>query len=337
MGLSGAVFHAPLIHSAAGLNLVKVVTSNPAAVQKDYPGVDVASEPESLIGDSDIDLVIVASPNATHFTYAKMALEAGKHVVVEKPFVNRVQEADELIALAARNNRLLSVFHNRRWDNDFLTVQKCVDEGMLGDIYYYEAHYDRFRPQVSDKWKEHDLAGSGVLYDLGPHLIDQAIQLLGLPQTISAEILKQRPGAQAPDYFHLILGYGQRRVVLHASCLVKNPGPRFQVHGNKGSLIKYGLDPQEEDLKRGIRPGDPGWGKDKAEWRAQLTLGQELSVQTRLETIPGSYESYYAGIHDAIITGGPEPVMAPEARNVIKVIEYAIESHRQQRVIPWQA
>ncbi len=332
-GLSGAVFHAPLISSVHGLVLQKVVSSNPDKVRRDFPDVVVVPDVSSLLSDPAIDIIVISSPNTTHFEYAKQALHANKHVIVEKPFVNRSKDADELIRMAEQRNLLLSVFQNRRWDNDFLTVKKCIQEGLLGDIYTYEAHYDRFRPQISGKWKECELEGSGVLYDLGAHLIDQALHLFGMPDKISAEVLKQRPAAKIDDYFHLVLGYDRLRVILHAGCLVKKAGPRFQVHGSKGSLIKYGLDPQEEDLKRGLRPGHPAWGKDKEKWYAELTLGTDLNVNTRLETIPGCYQVYYKGIYEAVVNGAPLPVSATEARNTIRVIEYAMQSSSEQRVI----
>ncbi|MDF2501820.1 MAG: oxidoreductase, Gfo/Idh/MocA family protein [Anaerosporomusa subterranea] len=243
-----------------------------------------------------------------------------------------MQEADELIALAAERNLILSVFQNRRWDNDFLTVKKCIQEGVLGDIYLYEAHYDFFRPQVGPKWKEHAGEGTGALYDLGPHLIDQALQLFGMPEAVSAELVKQRPGAEVDDFFHLVMHYGSLRVVLQASNIIKQAGPHFQVHGNQGSLIKYGMDPQQSDLQRGLRPGNPTWGKDKEELYAEVTLGRNLTLSSRLETIPGCYEAYYQGILNSIVNGAPPPVSAIEARNVMLVIETAMQSHKQQRV-----
>jgi scyllo-inositol 2-dehydrogenase (NADP+) len=332
-GLSGSVFHAPLIHSMNEFFIRTVVSSSPDKVYDDYSYVSVVPSIEELLAEPDIQLVVITSPNSTHYSYAKQALLAGKHVVVEKPFVNSVQEADELIALAAERNLILSVFQNRRWDNDFLTVKKCIQEGVLGDIYLYEAHYDFFRPQVGPKWKEHAGEGTGALYDLGPHLIDQALQLFGMPEAVSAELVKQRPGAEVDDFFHLVMHYGSLRVVLQASNIIKQAGPHFQVHGNQGSLIKYGMDPQQSDLQRGLRPGNPTWGKDKEELYAEVTLGRNLTLSSRLETIPGCYEAYYQGILNSIVNGAPPPVSAIEARNVMLVIETAMQSHKQQRVV----
>jgi scyllo-inositol 2-dehydrogenase (NADP+) len=332
-GLSGSVFHAPLISSVEGLVLAKVVSSRPAQVLADYPDVKVVADVPALLADSDIDLVVVTTPNPTHYPYAKSALAAGKHVIVEKPFVNCTQQADELIALASRNNRLLSVFQNRRWDNDFLTVKRCIEEGLLGDIYTFESHFDLFRPEVGPKWKEHKGEGSGALYDLGSHVIDQVLHLFGQPKTVWAELAVQRPGAEVEDYFHLSLGYDRVRVVLQSSHVVKKAGPHFQVHGSKGSLVKFGVDPQQGDLTRGIRPGHPEWGKDRVEWYADLTLGRNININAKVETVPGSYESYYEGMYAAIVQGEPLPVTALEAKHVIGIIECAIQSNNERRTI----
>lgn len=335
-GMSGARFHAPLIQFTSGLILHKIVSSNQEKVRQDLPDVAVVPDVKDLLADESIDIIVISSPNTTHFTYAKQALLAGKHVVVEKPFVIHTAQADELIALAAKKNLLVSVFHNRRWDNDFLTVKKCIQEGLLGDLYTYEAHFDRFRPELTGKWKEKPLEGSGVFYDLGSHLIDQALHLFGMPQTVWGEIIAQRPGAQIDDYFHIVLGYGRMRVILGAGCVVRKTGPRFQVHGNQGSLIKYGFDSQEGDLQKGKRPGHPAWGEDKEEGYSELTLGKDITVETRIKSERGCYQAYYQGIYQAVVQGTPLPVTATEARNTIAVIETALASHREQRVITLQ-
>ncbi|MDU4959356.1 MAG: oxidoreductase [Sporomusaceae bacterium] len=332
-GLSGAVFHAPLLAALPEFTIRGVVSSTPEKVKRDYPQAAAVPTVAALLADAEIELVVVASPNATHFDYARQALLAGKHVVVEKPFVNSVRQADELISLAAERGLQLSVFQNRRWDNDFLTVQRCVKEGLLGRIYFYEAHYDLFRPQVGAKWKEHAGEGTGALYDLGPHLIDQALQLFGMPQAVWAELAGQRPGAEADDFFHLVMSYDSLRVVLHSGSIVRQAGPHFQVHGDGGSLIKYGMDPQQSDLQRGLRPGGTGWGRDREENYALVTLGRNLTLSSRVETVPGCYEAYYQGLYQSIVNRTPLPVTADEARNVMLVIEAAVASHRQQRRI----
>ena len=336
-GMAGSVFHAPLVTTVEGLELTTVVSSDAAKVRKDYPVVSVVPGVEALLSDPNIDVVVVASPNSTHYQYAKQALEAGKHVVVDKPFAIRVREADELIALAKAKGRLISVFQNRRYDNDFLTVRKVLAEGLLGEIYSYEAHYDMFRPQISSKWKEHAGEGTGALYDLGPHLIDQALQLFGAPQTVFADLANQRAGAEVDDFFHLVLGYGKLRVVLQSCWVVKQPGPHFQVHGTKGSLIKYGLDSQQPDLQKGLRPGHPQWGRDPEQFYAELTVGTAITAKSRIETIPGCYENYYKELYASITMGAPLTVKPEESRSALLVIELALQSARERRVLDFPA
>lgn len=336
-GLSGSVFHAPIISRVKGLQIKGFVSSNPAKVHHDYPEAVVYPDVFALVQDPEIDLVIVTSPNTTHFEYAKAAIQAKKHVVVEKPFTNTTQEADELIALAQEYQVQLSVYQNRRWDNDFLTVRKLLESGVLGNLSTFESHYDRFRPHVQDRWREQDLPGSGMLYDLGAHLIDQALLLFGMPQTVWADLRAERRGSQVTDYFHLILGYENLRVILHSGSLVREQGPRFILHGDKGSFYKYGLDSQEEQLRQGKKPGDSGWGVDRTEKYGQLTteIGG-LVMRSTVETLPGCYEAYYEGVAAAIESGQPAPVKAEEARNVIRIIELAIRSNQEQRTIPVQ-
>ncbi|MFC7441361.1 oxidoreductase [Laceyella putida] len=334
-GFSGSTFHAPIITQVPGLKLTKVVSSNPDKVKHQLPEAEVVSELEQLWSDPTIELVVITTPNETHFPYAKRALLSGKHVVVEKPFVIDVAEADELIALAEKQNRILSVYHNRRFDSDFLTVKQAIKQGLLGDIYTYEAHYDRYRPEVRNRWREQDVPGAGLLYDLGPHLIDQALQLFGMPQTVYADLLIQRPQAQVNDYFHLILGYESGlRAILHGSCLVKSAGPRYQVHGGLGSLIKHGMDPQEDMLKLGMKPGDPGWGQEDAHFQASIdTTVQGVEIQGTIPTLTGSYETYYQQLAQAIRGLAAIPVPAQEARMVMQIISAALQSANKGTVI----
>lgn len=333
-GLAGSVFHAPLIESVEGLSLAAIVTSQAEKVKRDYPDVGVVPAFEELLGRDDIGLVVIASPNVTHHDFARRALEAGKHVVVDKPFVIHAAEADDLIELARRREVVLSVFQNRRWDNDFLTVRHLLESGLLGEVTTYECHYDRFRPEVQKRWREEPLPGSGSLYDLGAHLVDQALVLFGTPESVWGDVRAQRPGAQVDDYFHLVLGYGRRRVILHAGSLVRETPPRFQLHGNKGSFIKYGLDPQEDQLKAGMRPGDAGWGEDEAALYGDLTIDiGDLVVKGKITTLGGHYEAYYQGMVEAITRGSPAPVAPGDARNTIRVIECALQSQQEQRVI----
>lgn len=332
-GFAGATFHAPLIQATPGLTLAAVVSTRLAAGTLG-PGVRVLPTAAAVWADPTIDLVVIATPHPTHAALADQALRAGKHVVVDKPFVVDSADGAALIALAAQTGRVLSVFHNRRWDNDFLTVQAALQAHLLGEVLSYTAHYDRYRPQVRDRWREQPGPGSGLLYDLGAHLIDQALVLFGPPATVFADLAAQRAGAQSDDYFHVLLGYGRRKVLLHGSMLVAAPGPRFLIHGTTGSLQKSGTDSQEAALLAGQRPDTPGWGLDTPEQYATLVrYADGTPVATRLPTLPGAYPAYYAGIHAAIVHGQPPPVPATEALQVIQVIEAAQASHAQQRVI----
>ncbi|WP_214370528.1 Gfo/Idh/MocA family oxidoreductase [Pseudonocardia sp. H11422] len=271
-GTSGADLHAPLIAAEPRLRLRAVVSGKPDRVHRDLPSVPVVQAATHLLDDPAVELVVVAAPNAVHHELARAALLAGRHVVVDKPFAVTSAEADELIELAGRQDRRLSIFHQRRWDNDFLTVKRCVRGGVLGQVSTYIARYDRFSPDpVVHRWQERDQPGAGLLYDLGAHLIDQAVNLFGLPETVLADVRAQRTGAVVDDYFHLVLGYGQLRVILHAGSLIRPPGPRFEVHGHAGSFVKHGLDGQIAALLAGRRPGDAGWGMEDEQRYGTLT------------------------------------------------------------------
>jgi scyllo-inositol 2-dehydrogenase (NADP+) len=328
-GYAGATFHAPLIGRTEGLTLTRIASSNAQKVRLDFPDAALSDSPQELINAADVDLVVIATPNTSHHALGMQALLAGKHVVIEKPMTVSVAEAQQLLQLAQQEQLVLSVFHNRRWDNDFLTAKHCIDAGLLGDINTYQSHYDRFRPTPRQRWREDNLPGSGTLYDLGAHLIDQALVLFGMPDTVFADVFAQRAGAAASDYFHLVLGYGKRRVILHSGSIVSNPGLRLQVHGSAGSYVKSGIDPQEEALRAGRLPSS----EPEAAW-GQLTVQREGEFVTEtLESLPGNYLAYYQGVADAIANGTPPPVSAAEALNVIKIIEIAMQSSRDQRVI----
>jgi len=285
----------------------------------------VVADPQTLFDDPTIQVIVIPTPNDTHFPLAKAALNAGKHVVVDKPFTVTLAEARELDALAKTKGLLLSVFHNRRWDSDFLTLKALLADGTLGEVRYLESHFDRFRPEVRQRWREMKGAGSGIWFDLGPHVIDQALQLFGKPDAINVDMAELRPGAQTTDYFHAVLTYPQRRVVLHGSMLVAAESARFQVHGTRGSYIKYGLDPQEDRLKDGARPPQEDWGYDMRDGVLTLAEG-EVMVEKTLLTIPGNYPAYYAAIRDAVNGTGSNPVTAEEAIQVMELIELGLQS-----------
>ncbi len=334
-GFSGSTFHAPVINTIDTLQITRVLSSQPDKVKQHLPAANICEGINEIVQDPEIELVIITSPNQTHYPYARKALEAGKHVVVEKPFVLSTKEADELIRLSRSNRRLISVYQNRRFDSDFLTLQKSISQGFLGKIHTYESHFDRYRPQVRDRWRERDLPGSGLLYDLGSHLIDQALLLFGMPKTVHADLLKQRPQAKAIDYFHLVLGYESGlRAILRAGCLVRSPGPRFEVHGSKGTFVKHGMDPQEEQLKQGLTPISPGWGLEAPKQFAKVLFeGEGLQFSGTISSLAGCYENYYKEIAKAIRTGSKPPVTAEEARETTRIIEAAIESEHKGRVV----
>jgi scyllo-inositol 2-dehydrogenase (NADP+) len=263
------------------------------------------------------ELFVIASPNKTHFPLAKADFENGKHVVVDKPFTVTLEEPDALIALAKQRQRMLTIFHNRRWDGDFLTVRRILPK--LGDVMLYEANWDRFRPGIKPGWREVPEPGGGVLSDLGPHLIDQAIQLFGMPGAISGDILAQRAGAEVDDYFDLTLDYGRLRVCLRSSTLIAEPRPRFAAHGTGGSYVKHGFDPQEADLKAGIDPRDPRFGVD-------LRQGLRVFPDGSTEEVPtdqGRYVTFYDGVAATILDGAPVPVDPADARDGLLLIGLA--------------
>jgi scyllo-inositol 2-dehydrogenase (NADP+) len=333
-GFAGATFHAPLIEGSGRASVAVIVTSQAERARADWPGARITDAFEHLLADAQIPLVVIATPNDTHFDYARRALEAGKHVVVDKPVTLSAAQAQQLAALAAARGLLFAPFHNRRWDGDFLTVKALLARGALGRITYYESHFDRFRPLVRPRWREEAARGGGLLYDLGPHLIDQALVLFGAPQTVYANVATRRDNGTADDVVHLLLGYAEHDVVLHASVLAAAPTPRYLIHGTRGSYAKFGLDGQEDQLKAGLRPGHAGWGSNPP-GRLQ-TVDGPLAFDGELATLNGEYESYYTAVADSIEQGVPFPVTPAEAVDVMTVIELARASHEQGRRLPFE-
>ena len=323
-GYAGKTFHAPLIQATPGLTLSAVASSDAARVHRDLAHVDVMAQATQLIASTDIDLVIIASPNATHASLASAALRAGKHVVVDKPFTLDVTEARALVTQAEQAGRLLSVFHNRRWDSDFLAVKQAIEDGAVGTVRHFESHFDRYRPTVRARWREQAVPGAGIWYDLGPHLIDQALQLFGLPQRVIARLAIQRSGGEVADWAHVLLDYGSTQVILHASMLVAGGSRRFIVHGDRGSLLKACADRQESQLLAGMTPGAPGWGEDPD----QLIVFDGEKAAQRIGVPAGDYRRYYAGMRDAIAGRAPNPVLPIQALAVMAVLEAAIDSDR---------
>ncbi|AJF73482.1 oxidoreductase [Raoultella ornithinolytica] len=331
-GYASKTFHAPLISGTPGMTLAAVSSSDEGKVRIDWPAVPVVAEPRQLLDDPNIDLIVIPTPNDTHFPLAKAALEAGKHVVVDKPFTVTLSQARELDAVARSRGRLLSVFHNRRWDSDFLTIKSLINEGLLGEVCYFESHFDRYRPRIRDRWRERGGPGSGIWFDLGPHLLDQAICLFGLPVSMTVDLAQLRPGAQSTDYFHAVLVYPQRRVILHATLLAAAETARFIVHGSRGSYIKYGLDPQEERLKNGERLPQEDWGYDMRDGILTRVDGEDRSEESWL-TLPGHYPAYYAAIRDALNGNGENPVPASQAIQIMELIELGIESAKHRATL----
>ena len=334
-GMAGRTFHAPVIQSVPNLRLKKVVERHSSEARQRYPWVEVVPDATTLLQDEEIRLVVIATPNASHFELAQQSLRANKHVVVEKPFTTTSAQAQELIDLARRQNKVISVYHNRRWDGDFQTVKKLLEGRLLGRLVDYESHFDRFRNSPSpNAWREEEVAGGGILFDLGSHLIDQAQVLFGLPRMITSDIRTQRDFAKTNDSFDLILHYDDLKVTLKAGMLVREQSPRFILHGTEGSFVKYGFDPQEEALKQGLTPSEPNWGIDaRDQWGTLLTQVGGLDLEGHVKTIAGCYQSFYQNIVD-VISGRAELAVKPEeARNTIRVIELAMESSAQKRTI----
>jgi scyllo-inositol 2-dehydrogenase (NADP+) len=328
-GLAGRYFHAPLLRTA-GFDIAAVASSRANEIRETLPDAAIVASADELIQRDDIDLVVVATPTQAHEQQVRAALEAGKHVVVDKPFTVTAQQGRELAAFAASQGRMLSVFHNRRWDNDFLTLQQLLRDGVLGEIHGYHARWDRFRPEPSASWRNLPEPASGMLYDLGSHMLDQVLVLFGRPDWIQGDVFTQRPGALADDGFELLLGKGRLRITLGVSYLASEGGWRYRVHGTQASYLKRELDPQEDQSRAGIAPDDPRFGVEAAELAGTLVHG----ATGRSETIPsyaGSWVTYYRSVYDCIANGAPNPVPAEQAAEVIELIEAAYRSAREGR------
>ena len=334
-GMSGKVFHAPLISCHPGYYLKSIVQRHGKESSEKYPWIHVAGSIEEIISDKEISLVVINTPDNTHVSFAKQALMAGKHVVVEKPFTINVSEGEELLHLAREQNKVLTVFHNRRWDGDFLTVKNVIEKNLLGRLVEYEAHFDRYKDKVPEhSWKEDRPFGGGLLYNLGSHLIDQALVLFDMPKAVTSDIRTFRPEGRIDDFFELILHYSDKRVMLKSSYLTREQGPRFQLHGTKGSFLKYGTDPQEESLKNGQLPNSTEWGKEQKDtWGILHTEINGTVIREKLETIPGNYLDFYSELYDSVKRGKQNPVSPEDAIRVIRIIESAVLSNKEHRTI----
>lgn len=334
-GMSGWVFHAPFITAHPGFNFYGVWERTKNLAQEKYPGVKTFRSLEELLADAAVELVVVNTPSVTHFDFAKQVIHAGKHLIVEKPFTATAEQAQELIDLAKKKNVKLSVYHNRRFDSDYRTVKKILDEGWLGNIVDAEIHYDRFVPTLSYKaHKESPTPAVGCLYDLGSHLIDQALQLFGMPVALFADIAINRPASKVDDYFDLKLFYPNHRVTLKSSYYVREALPGYQLHGRSGSFIKHKTDVQETDLQAHKKPGGDDWGVEPDNQKGLLHTEKDGKlVKEYISSLRGNYGDYYEEIFRAIRNDSAVPVTGEEGRNVIQVIEAAIKSNKEKKVI----
>lgn len=331
-GMAGRVFHAPLISSVDGLELAAVVERHTDQAKQRYPGITTYRTLEELLVDASIELVVVATPSGTHFEVAKQVLAAGKHTVVDKPLSVTSHQIAELIALASAGNRLLIPFHNRRWDGDFLTVQKLLNEHQLGRIVHMESRFDRWSPGATRRpWKDDPEQGGGVLLDLGTHLVDQALVLCGKPLAVSADVLRERDGEGSEDSFTVRLRYQRCFVTLGANQLSAPAGARFHVRGTRGNFRKKGVDPQEAALNKITRITAPTWGQEtQAEWGLLYVDVEGGMVSRPVATVPGDYRSFYAAVRNAVEGKAPAPISAVDAWRVARILEWARQSAKSR-------
>jgi predicted dehydrogenase len=334
-GMSGEIFHAPLLAVDPGFALISVVQRNSDKAKHRYPNIKIAKQVNEVFQDDSIELVIINTPNESHFPFASQALEAGKHVIVEKPFTVNVQEAEKLIDLANKKNKLLTVFQNRRWDGDFMTIKKVLENKLVGKVAEFELHYDRYRNYIeANTWKEEQGPGSGILFNLGSHMLDQVLDLFGMPVEVDARVGVQRPNGKVEDFYDIRMQYNDFHAIVKSSYLVREAGPRYILHGTEGSFIKYGIDPQEQALKDGRLPGSFGWGVESKElWGKLNTTIGTLHVDGLIETIPGNYTLFYRSVYESIRNGKPLLVKPEESKDVIRLIEVCYESHRTRKAI----
>jgi scyllo-inositol 2-dehydrogenase (NADP+) len=327
-GHGGTIFHAPFLHTIHGLELAAILQRHGDSAAQIYPSAAIVRNMDELLAVPDLDLVVISTPPSTHFELGRQALEAGKHVVLDKPFVATSDEGRQLIELARVRNRILSVYQNCRWDGDFMTLQQVLTGGELGRLVTLESRYDRYRPGPRTKpWQEKTLPGNGVLHDLGAHLVDQALVLFGTPESIVADVRLERDLAVVNDAFTLCLHYPRLRVWLSSTMLARTAGPRFVAHGTLGSYVKFGLDPQERALQGGATLGGPHWGEEpEANWGTLATTNDGHGVERRVPTLPGDYRMYYENVRDAIWGVARLAVTPEQGWRTIRLLELALES-----------
>lgn len=339
-GLAGQAFHAPVIRGVPGMELACILERHGSKAKERYPGVRVARTLDEMLSDKTIGLCVVATPNDSHFSYTKACLDAGRDVVVDKPLTPTLAEAEQLVRLAAERGRLVTVYQDRRWDGGFLTQRKLIESGTLGVVAEYETRFDRFRLEVKPgAWREQaGQAAAGVLWDLGPHLIDQALILFGEPEWLWASAFCQREKAQVDDAFDVYMEYPRVRAMLHARIIAYAPGPHVVIHGTEGSFLKFGMDPQEEILRSDHYPDGLDWGADwgvdpEENWG---TLSRVNEKPRRIKTERGDYRGFYANVRDAIEKGSALDVTPEQALRTMRGILLAHKSSRERRVVDWK-
>ena len=338
-GVGGNTFHAPIINTTGGFKIHKIRARKESEImlaRQRYPDAVITDSSDDIINDPEIELVVITTPNDLHYSLAKQALLAGKHVIVDKPFTITTSDADDLIAIAKKENRILSVHHNRRYDSDFRTIEKLLKSKLIGRPVEYESHYDRFRNYLKPgSWREKDEPGAGILYDLGSHLIDQPLVLFGTPNTITADIRVQREGTKATDNFELILHYLNLKITLKAGMLISQPLPRYILLGDKGSFVKYGLDVQEIALKQGLDPHTKSdWGiEPETVWGNLVTEHNGVTISGKIKSETGDYRDYYMNVYAAIVDNKALDITPEHARNIIRIIEIAMQSNHEKRTI----
>lgn len=334
-GMSGQVFHGPCLKINPHFHVKKILERSKNLSASLFPEARIVRHFEEILSDPEIELVIVNTPDRYHYEMTKAALLAGKHVVVEKPFTETVEQASELIELATAKERMLTVYQNRRWDSDFMTVKKVIDEGLLGQIVEFESHFDRYRNFIqTDTWKEEAGENTGVLYNLGVHMIDQALFLFGRPKSVTAHLHILRKEGQVTDYYDIRLQYPYHAAIMKCSYLVREPGPKYMVHGTQGSFLKYGIDLQEDALKAGLLPEGDNWGKEpESEWGILHTEKNGEIIRQKTESVAGNYPVFYQKVYEAIRNGKALPVRAEEALLTQEIMELCKQSHHEQKTI----
>lgn len=334
-GMSGQVFHGPLLKVNNGFEVISVLERSKNNSKALFPDAVIVRSYDEIVNNADVELIVVNTPDSLHFEMCKQALNAGKHVIVEKPITQKSFEAEELVVLAKEKGLVFTVFQNRRWDNDFRTVQKVIEEAKFGRLVEFESHFDRYRTFIApDTWKEEGDEYTGVLYNLGSHMVDQAYVLFGMPKEVTAHLKIVRKKGVVNDYYDLRLEYDGFSALLKCSYLVKDPGPRYTVHGEYGTFYKSGIDPQEELLKAGSLPSEESWGTEPVEdWGILLYEEDGEDISELIETLPGDYNIFYNNVYDAIRENAELFVKPEETIQVLKILEASLKSNREKRTV----